>query len=82
MKKLTLSILALLALTATGCTEYKSPEQRQQAFEEDVASHINEFNYKGHQYIMYRETSGYNGYCAMVHDPNCPCHKQQTTEIE
>lgn len=49
MKKLTLTILALLALTLAGC---EKPTQEQ--IDADIAAHVYEFSYKGHQYILYR----------------------------
>lgn len=67
-KKLTLSILALLAVTLTGC-EKETKEQRS----EHYASCIITISYKGHNYIVLnkgRYTSG------ITHDPDCPCHQK------
>lgn len=48
MKKPTLTLLVLLALTLTGCEE-PTKEQR----DAKIASKIEEFSYKGHEYLLY-----------------------------
>ena len=75
MKKLTLSILALLALTLTGCEE-----STQEQIDADVASHIQKVNYEGHKYLLYQLPNGYQGYGGITHDPDCPCHNKQSNE--
>lgn len=38
------------------------------------------FEYKGHKYIIFHSYGGVaaTSYsCAVVHDPNCPCHQQK-----
>lgn len=64
MNKLTISILALLALTLTGC-EVES--------DSDFAERITEFNYKGHRYLRYSEWYGKGRVGGITHDPDCPC---------
>ena len=46
MKKLTIAILALLALTLAGCKDNRTPEQRQKAFDAVKGRYIKEFNYR------------------------------------
>lgn len=83
MKKLTTIALTLLALATTGCSiPEKTPGQKKREIENKIESRITEFNYKGHQYILYKSSNFDNSCSGMVHDPDCPCHKQQTTEIE
>lgn len=69
MKKSIISILALLAMTLTGCEENMTQEQR----DNEMASRITEFDYKGHRYLYYQFSSGYQGYAGITHDPDCPC---------
>ena len=71
MKKLTLTLLALLTLTLTGCEE---PAQEQ--IDAKIASKITEFNYKGHRYIRYYQSVGHGAAAGITHDPDCPCHKE------
>lgn len=72
MKKLTILFLSLLALMLTGC-EYN---RTQELIDTDIASQITEFNYKGHKYLLYRQSFAYQEYGGITHDPDCPCHKK------
>lgn len=76
MKKLTIAILALLALTLAGCEDNRTPEQRQKAFDADIACHIKTFNYQGHRYLLYEKSFGHSGVACITHDPDCPCHDE------
>lgn len=43
------------------------------------------FEYQGHKYIIFHSYGGYsaNSYsCAVVHDPDCPCHQEKDMEKE
>lgn len=78
MKKLTLSILALLALTMTGCKK-PTPEERQQIQErkqkiddEIRRNDLHTVEYNGHSYIIYQ--GRYKG--GITHDPDCPCREK------
>lgn len=68
MKKLTLTLFALLALTLTGC-ENATKEQKQQRIDDIYGSCLKTVNYKGHSYILYDG----NRQGGITHDPNCPC---------
>lgn len=72
MKKLTLSILALLALTLAGCDGNKT----QQQIDAEIASNITEFNYKGHHYLLYKHNYAKGGIGGITHDPDCPCREK------
>lgn len=63
--KLILTLLALLALTLTGC-EPKT--------DNDFAERITEFNYKGHRYLYFN--NGHNTRSGITHDPDCPCREK------
>lgn len=82
MKKLTISLLALLALTLVGCEDNRTQEQKQRAIDADMASHITEFNYKGHRYLKYKEGSGDYKIAGITHDPDCPCHKDNHVKLD
>lgn len=78
MKKLTIAILALLALTLAGCKKY-TPEKRQQIQErlhkiddENRRDDLHTVEYNGHSYIIYQ--GRYKG--GITHDPDCPCHEK------
>lgn len=53
MKKLTLTLLALLAPTLTGCEE-PTKEQR----DAEISRRIEEFSYRGHEYLLYEKYFG------------------------
>ena len=65
MKKLFLTILALLAMTLTGCVK-ETKEQR----DERYSCHIKTITYKGHDYIVLSVSKWCNG---ITHDPDCQC---------
>lgn len=75
MKKPTLTLIALLALTLTGC---EKPTQTQ--IDTRAASCMSEFNYKGHRYLKYRGGAGYSSVVGITHDPDCPCQKKGGAE--
>lgn len=70
MKKLALSILALLALTMMGCTnkQISTDDSELSTFGDRIIS----AEYKGHSYIIYKgiERGG------ITHDPDCPCREK------
>lgn len=68
MKKLTISILALLALTLTGCVA-ETKEQRDERYSHDIKV----ITYKGHDYIVFSASKWSNG---ITHDPDCPCREK------
>lgn len=77
-KKPTLIILALLALTLTGC-EKPTPEERQQMQErlqkiddEIRRNDLHTVEYNGHSYIIYQ--GRYKG--GITHDPDCTCREK------
>lgn len=81
MKKPTLALLALLALTLTGC-EKPTPEEKQQIQErlqkiddENRRDDLHTVEYNGHSYIIYQ--GRYKG--GITHDPDCPCHEKGET---
>lgn len=76
MKKPTLTLLALLALTLTGCEDNRT----QTEIDADIASHITEFNYKGHRYLKYYHRAGNATVAGITHDPDCPCREKGGVE--
>lgn len=68
MKKLAITIIAVLALTLAGC-EAETKEQR----DERYSYHIKTITYKGHNYIVLSVSQRCNG---ITHDPDCPCQKK------
>lgn len=76
MKKSTVALLALLVLTLAACEDNRTPEQKQQEIDANIASHITEFNYKGHHYLKYDDGNGKLSVGGITHDPDCPCHQK------
>ena len=73
MKKLIISILALLALTLTGCENPKANAQQQCMIESSgVPECLETVKFRGHSYILYK---GYKR-GGITHDPDCPCRKK------
>lgn len=68
MKKLILTLLALLALTLTGCE--KENVSKDDGF--DRYDFIQTAEYNGHKYIIYK---GYRK-GGITHDPDCPCREK------
>ena len=62
MKKLTLSILALLSLTLTGCGYNVN----------NADDALMKAEYEGHCYIIYKGSQ--KG--GIIHDPDCPCREK------
>lgn len=75
-----LTLLALLALTLMGCEDSRTPEQKQRAIDNEVASEITEVNYKGHKYLLYKHGYGKGGIGGITHDPDCPCREKGGVE--
>lgn len=67
MKKLTLTILALLALVLTGCG-YKHGEIDTSNRLNNVDDALMRAEYEGHSYIIYKGSQ--KG--GITHDPDCP----------
>lgn len=75
MKKPTLTILSMLALTLTGCERpEKGLESTSGLFHENITT----TEYNGHRYILYK---GYNR-GGITHDPDCPCHKNNHVKLD
>ena len=73
MKKLTLTLLILLALTLTGCENPKANAQQQCIIESSgVPECLETVKFRGHSYILYK---GYKR-GGITHDPDCPCRKK------
>lgn len=74
MKKLTLTLLSLLALTLTGCLEdsQMGKVDTNQQWLNEVDDKIVTAEYCGHSYIIYKgvEKGG------ITHDPDCPCREK------
>lgn len=78
MNKTKLLLLALLALTMTGCKK-PTPEERQQIQErlqkiddENLLDDLHTVEYNGHSYIIYKGSQ--KG--GITHDPDCPCREK------
>lgn len=73
MKKMTLTLLALLALTLVGCED-----NRRDKSESDVSRnlHSEKITRFGHVYVyFYNQTVPYSP-VNVIHDPDCPCQKK------
>lgn len=68
MKKSTLTLIALLALTLTGC------DKPTQGYQEDrIAYWMYTVEYSEHRYVVLCRNPSTTG---MVHDPDCPCREK------
>lgn len=66
-KKLTLSILALVALTLMGCGDNNSQNQNRVRFVDQYTIYTD--TVRGHVYL-------YIGGGGILHDPDCPCQEK------
>lgn len=72
MKKTIIILTAIVCMAAmVSC---KPPTQQRR--DANIAARLTEFNYKGHKYLLYKESDGYRGYGGITHDPDCPCCKK------
>lgn len=71
MKKPTLTLLALLALTLTGCG-YKHGEINTDNRLNNADDALMKAKYEGHSYIIYKGSQ--KG--GITHDPDCPCREK------
>ena len=46
----------------------------------DLQDDLYNVKFDGHLYVVYREYSGYGMGAAMVHSPNCECHKEKLND--
>ena len=46
----------------------------------DLKDELYNVKFDGHLYVVYREYSGYGMGAAMVHSPNCECHKEKLND--
>lgn len=76
MKKPILTLLALLALTLTGCG-YKHGEINTDNRLNNAYDALMKAKYEGHSYIIYKglQKGG------ITHDPDCPCREKGGVEL-
>lgn len=92
MKKI-LFIISILFITLTSCKDINTPvreHQREVGYEvvdrtkiynvpfDGWVSSITSFKYRGHSYIYFAHQKG----GGLIHDPDCPCHKDHPKEVE
>lgn len=74
MKKSIITLLALLALTLTGCV--KESQMGKVNTDQQMLNSLNDkivtAEYNGHSYIIYK---GYRK-GGITHDPDCPCREK------
>lgn len=78
MKKLTIPILALLALTLTGCENIAVNAQPQQSVINRQPQNnkcMSRIYFDGHYYIKY-DGGGRASSPSITHDPDCPCREK------
>lgn len=80
MKKLTLTLLSLLALTLTGCEDNQANTKTN--IESGVsrklkAERITRF---GHSYVYFYDICGGYDPVNVIHDPDCPCREKGGVE--
>lgn len=78
MKNLTLTLLALLALTLTGCENIAVNAQPQQNVINRQPQNnpcMSRIFFDGHYYVKY-DAGGRVSSPSITHDPDCPCRKK------
>lgn len=64
----------------------RTEEQRQQIVEKNIIDtislqeNLHNVKFDGHLYVVYTEKNGYGFGAAMVHSPNCECHKEKLND--
>ena len=75
MKNLTISILAMLALTLTGCGENRWKQGEVDTSRNrlnNIDDALMKAEFEGHSYIIYKGSQ--KG--GITHDPDCPCREK------
>ena len=73
MKHLTTILAAVLcAVCLSGCDGDKTQEQ----IDAYMESHITEFYYNGHKFLLYKQMYAKGGVGGITHDPDCPCREK------
>lgn len=88
--------ITFLLFTCISCDEWiddynknfekVEKERRQKRIEEhindttDLQDNLYNVKFDGHLYVVYREQAGYGMGAAMVHSPNCECHKEKLND--
>ncbi len=73
MKKLTLTLLALLALTLTGCVDNRQDKTESDVSRSLISEKITRF---GHNYLYFYDGRGGYDPINVIHDPDCPCREK------
>ena len=71
-------IFVLIVGGIFGYAAYSNETDKQKSAEEKLR--IEEFTYKGHQYIKFKERGMFGG-SNVVHDPNCVCQTMRDTNV-
>ena len=90
MKKI-LYIILLLIICIPFClyvekNNRRKEEHRQQIVEKNIIDpislqeNLHNVKFDGHLYVVYKEQEGYGVGAAMVHSPNCECHKERLND--
>ena len=74
-------IIALFGLMS--CQNNNAPKlnlEREHIFKDQYGTSLysKEFTYKGHNYIWFNSSTGYDGASGFVHNPDCQCHKKES----
>ena len=84
--------ITLLLFTCISCDEWVGnynkvkKERRQKSIKEhindttDLQENLHNVKFDGHLYVVYKEQAGYGVGAAMVHSPNCECHKEKLND--
>lgn len=90
MKKILYIILLLIICIPFGLYVEKinrrKEEHRQQTVEKNIIDpislqeNLHNVKFDGHLYVVYKEQEGCGMGAAMVHSPNCECHKEKLND--
>lgn len=76
MKKILYVLLLTMIPVLISCEENKPKViENKETIKSGDYEIIKEFTYKGHHYISFQEGFSYYSWGGIVHDPECPCHK-------
>ena len=75
MKKLLLTTAFILGLTSCETEGTRVDDYRDK--ENLPVKYIEHFEYKGHDYILFKTKGGYVSAGGVVHDPDCKCKKNK-----
>ena len=77
MNKTKTLLLALCAITLTGCDMHKDYMNSEDMIKDELPNSMYTIEYNGHSYVVLNYNSAANG---ITHAPDCPCNHKKVSD--